>query len=86
MPTTDDNPAIVAGKERAAVVVELAREWNVTPASLAFSFALSHPALGQRAVRRHHARSSCARTSPRSMCSTPLDDDQRRRLNDLATS
>jgi aryl-alcohol dehydrogenase-like predicted oxidoreductase len=42
---TDENPAIVAGKQRAAALVELAGEWNVSPASLAFSFALSHPRL-----------------------------------------
>jgi L-glyceraldehyde 3-phosphate reductase len=43
--SSDENPAIVAGKQRAAAVVELAREWDVTPASLAFSFALGHPRL-----------------------------------------
>ena len=42
---TDETPAIVAGKRRAAAVVDLAREWGVTPASLAVSFALAHPRL-----------------------------------------
>jgi aryl-alcohol dehydrogenase-like predicted oxidoreductase len=41
----DENPAIVAGKQRAAALVGLASEWDLTPASLAFSFALSHPRL-----------------------------------------
>ena len=41
----DETPAIVTGKQRAAAVVDLAREWGVTPASLAFSFALAHPRL-----------------------------------------
>ena len=41
----DETPAIVTGKQRAAAVVQLAREWGVTPASLAFSFALAHPRL-----------------------------------------
>jgi aryl-alcohol dehydrogenase-like predicted oxidoreductase len=81
----DTTPAVVAGKERAAVVVELAREWNVTPASLAFSFALSHPRL---------ASVLFGATSPEQLLEnvaslevfTSLDDDQRRRLNDLALS
>ncbi len=42
---TDETPAIVTGKQRASAVVDLAREWGVTPASLAFSFALAHPRL-----------------------------------------
>jgi L-glyceraldehyde 3-phosphate reductase len=82
---TDTTPAVVAGKERAAVVIELAREWNVTPASLAFSFALSHPRL---------ASVLFGATSPEQVSEniasldvfTALDDDQRRRLNDLALS
>jgi len=41
----DESAAAVAGKQRAAAVVELAREWNVTPAALAFAFALHHPRL-----------------------------------------
>jgi aryl-alcohol dehydrogenase-like predicted oxidoreductase len=82
---TDANPAIVAGKERAAVVVELAREWNVTPASLAISFALSHPRL---------ASVLFGATTPEQLLENVasldvfngLDDDQRRRLADLANS
>jgi aryl-alcohol dehydrogenase-like predicted oxidoreductase len=81
----DTTPAVVSGKERAAVVVELAREWNVTPASLAFSFALSHPRL---------ASVLFGATSPEQLREnvsslevfTSLDEDQRRRLNDLALS
>lgn len=43
--TGDDNPAIAAGNEVAVALSELAQEWEVTPASLAFCFALSHPDL-----------------------------------------
>ena len=83
--TDDVNPAIVAGKERAAVVVELAREWNVTPASLAFSFALSHPRLASvlfGATTPEQLRENVASLD----VFNSLDDDQRRRLADLATS
>ncbi len=41
----DETAPIVAGKQRAAALVDLAREWDVTPASLAFCFVLSHPRL-----------------------------------------
>jgi aryl-alcohol dehydrogenase-like predicted oxidoreductase len=81
----DANPAIVAGKERAAVVVELAREWNVTPASLAFSFALSHPRLASvlfGATWPEQVRENVASLE----VFNSLDDDQRRRLDDLASS
>ncbi len=81
----DDTPAIVAGKQRAAVVIELAREWNVSPASLAFSFALSHPRLSSvlfgattpEQVRENVASLEVFRS---------LDDDQRRRLSALAST
>jgi aryl-alcohol dehydrogenase-like predicted oxidoreductase len=83
--SADTTPGIAAGKKRAAVVVELAREWNVSPASLAFSFALSHPRL---------ASVLFGATSPEQLCENvaslevfdALDDDQRRRLDDLALS
>ena len=81
----DDTAPIVAGKERAAVVVELAREWNVTPASLAFSFALSHPRLASvlfGATTPEQLRQNVASLD----VFTKLDDDQRRRLHDLARS
>ncbi len=38
-------PAEVGGDRQAGALVELAQEWGVTPTSLAFSFALSHPRL-----------------------------------------
>jgi aryl-alcohol dehydrogenase-like predicted oxidoreductase len=41
----DQSAAAAAGKQRAAAVVDLAREWNVSPASVAFSFVLAHPRL-----------------------------------------
>jgi aryl-alcohol dehydrogenase-like predicted oxidoreductase len=81
----DDTPAIVAGKNRAAVVVELAREWNVTPASLAFSFALSHPRLSSvlfGATSPEQLRENLASLE----VFNALDDDQRQRLDDLAIS
>jgi aryl-alcohol dehydrogenase-like predicted oxidoreductase len=83
--SADGTPAIVAGKERAAVVVELAREWNVTPSSLAFSFALSHPRLASvlfGATTPEQLRENVASVE----VFNSLDDDQRRRLQDLATS
>ncbi len=43
--SADETPAIVAGKQRASALVELAQEWDMTPTSLAFSFALDHPRL-----------------------------------------
>jgi L-glyceraldehyde 3-phosphate reductase len=82
---TDDTPAVVAGKERAAVVVELAREWSVTPASLAFSFALSHPRLASvlfGATSPEQLRQNVASLE----VFNSLDADQRRRLDDLALS
>lgn len=41
----DDTAPITAGKQRAAAVVDLASRWGVSPASVAFAFALSHPRL-----------------------------------------
>jgi aryl-alcohol dehydrogenase-like predicted oxidoreductase len=81
----DENPAIVAGKQRAAALVDLAREWDLTPASLAFSFALSHPRL---------ASVLFGATSPEQVhdnvmslgCFMDLDDLQRARLSQLASS
>jgi aryl-alcohol dehydrogenase-like predicted oxidoreductase len=81
----DHNPAIVAGKQRAAALVELAGEWNVTPASLAFSFALSHPRLSSVLF---------GATSPEQLHSNVaslevfmgLDAGQRERLEGLAVS
>jgi aryl-alcohol dehydrogenase-like predicted oxidoreductase len=80
----DETPAIVSGKQRAAALVELAAEWDVTPASLAFSFALLHPRL---------ASVLFGATSPQQLhenvnslgISTSLDDGQRARLRLLAS-
>jgi len=41
----DESAAAVAGKRRAAALVDLAREWDVAPTALAFAFALHHPRL-----------------------------------------
>jgi L-glyceraldehyde 3-phosphate reductase len=79
----DSSPAAVAGKGRAAAVVELAREWNVSPASLAFSFALSHPRLASvlfGATTPEQLRENIASLQ----VFESLDDDQHRRLTDLA--
>ena len=65
-------------------LVELAREWNVTPASLAFSFALSHPRLASvlfGATSPEQLRENVASLD----VFNSLDDDQRRRLADLAS-
>ena len=81
----DDTPAAVAGKERAAAVVELARDWNVSPASLAFSFALSHPRLSSvlfGATTPEQLRENVASLQ----VFESLDDDQRQRLNALAST
>lgn len=83
--SADENPAIVAGKRRAAAVVDLAREWDVPPASLAFSFALAHPRL---------ASVLFGATSPEQVhdnvmslgCFMALDDLQRARLRQLAST
>ncbi|MEP7113381.1 MAG: aldo/keto reductase [Ilumatobacteraceae bacterium] len=82
---TDETPAAVSGKERAAVVVELAREWHVTPPSLAFSFALAHPRLASvlfGATSPEQLRENVASLD----VFTSLTDDQHRRLSDLAKS
>ena len=81
----DDNPAIVAGKQRAAALVELASEWNVSPASLAFSFALSHPRLssvlfGATSPEQLHSNVASLEVF------TGLDAGQRERLEGLAVS
>ena len=81
----DGNATIVAGKERAAVVVELAREWNVTPASLAFSFALSHPRLASVLFGATSPEQLRENVSSLDVFNS-LDDDKRRRLAELATS
>jgi aryl-alcohol dehydrogenase-like predicted oxidoreductase len=80
---TDENPAIVAGKQRAAALVELAEEWNVSPASLAFSFALSHPRLssilfGATSPEQLRENVSSLEVFMR------LDDAQRERLGQIA--
>lgn len=81
--TTDESAPILAGKRRAAAVVELAREWNVAPASIAIAFALSHPRLASvlfgatspDQVRQNVAALDVFRS---------LDDGQRARLEQLA--
>ncbi|MEO7369361.1 MAG: aldo/keto reductase [Ilumatobacteraceae bacterium] len=82
---TDESMPIVAGKERAAAVVELADKWNVSPAGLAFAFALGHPRLASvlfgatspEQIRENVASLEVYRS---------LTDDQHRQLQELATS
>lgn len=81
----DDTAAAVAGKQRAAAIVELAREWNVSPSSLAFSFALSHPRLASvlfGATSPEQLRQNVASLE----VFRSLADDQLRRLNALAST
>jgi aryl-alcohol dehydrogenase-like predicted oxidoreductase len=81
----DTTDAVVAGKKRAAALVDLAREWNVTPASLAFSFALSHPRLASvlfGATSADQLRENVASLA----VFNSLTDDQRRRLAALAVT
>lgn len=80
---TDNTTAVMSGKQRAAAVVELAQEWNVSPASIALSFALAHPRLasvlfGATSPEQVHDNIASLKVFE------SLDDDQRRRLDDLA--
>ena len=81
----DESPAVVAGKQRAAAVVELAREWSVSPANLAFSFALSHPRLAS--VLFGATSPEQLRENVKSLqVFASLDDDQRLTLDALAST
>jgi len=81
----DESGAAVAGKQRAAAVVALAGEWDVTPANLAFAFALDHPRLSSLLF---------GATSPEQLLENvgslavydSLDQAQRDRLQELAAS
>ncbi|MEY2583353.1 MAG: hypothetical protein QOE09_3202 [Ilumatobacteraceae bacterium] len=82
--TGDETQAVRSGKERAAAIVELAREWNVSPASLAFSFALGHSRLASilfGATSPEQVRENVASLA----VFESLTDDQRRRLAELAS-
>lgn len=81
----DETANIAAGKGRAAAVVEVAQHWGVTPANVAFCFALSHPRL---------ASVLFGATSPQQVHDNvasldvynSLDAQQRAQLEALATS
>ncbi len=83
---SDDHSApAVAGRQRAAAVVELAHEWDVSPASLAFSFALAHPRLASvlfGATTTEQLRQNVASLD----VFASLDEQQRRQLDQLAAS
>ena len=81
----DETPAIVAGKHRAAALVDLAREWDVTPASLAFCFALSHPRLASVLFGATSPEQVYENVMSLEILMT-LDDSQRAQLNQLASS
>jgi len=79
----DDSAAAMAGKQRAAAVLDLAREWNVSPASIAFSFALDHPRLssvlfGATSPEQVHENIASLEVYE------SLDREQLRRLDELA--
>jgi L-glyceraldehyde 3-phosphate reductase len=79
----DETEAVVAGKRRAGALVELAAEWDVTPTSLAFAFALDHPRLssvlfGATTAEQVHENVMSLE------CFMSLDDTQRARLQALA--
>jgi aryl-alcohol dehydrogenase-like predicted oxidoreductase len=80
-----DQPVDVAqGMARAAAVVQLASEWGVTPASLAFSFALGHRRLASilfGATSPEQLRENVASLA----VFESLDASQRARLAALAT-
>ncbi|MEO8266760.1 MAG: aldo/keto reductase [Ilumatobacteraceae bacterium] len=81
---TDQTPATVTGKQRTAAVVELAHEWGVTPASLAFSFALAHPRLASVLFGATSANQLDENVASLDVFHS-LTDDQQGRLAELAT-
>jgi len=80
-----DQPVdVVQGMERAVAVVDLASEWGMTPASLAFSFALGHRRLASilfGATSPEQLRGNVASLA----VFESLDANQRARLAALAT-
>ena len=66
----DDAPPYGAGKRVAVALAGLAREWGVTTSQLAFCYALSHPCLTERAVRRHHTRATTRERGVRTPCTS----------------
>ncbi len=82
--SADANPTIAKGKDRAAALMALAAEWGVTPASLAFSFALGHPRIasvlfGATSVAQLHENVASLAVA------AGLDTGQRARLRALAS-
>lgn len=83
--TTDESAPIVAGKQRAAALAALAEEWDMSPTSLAFSFALNHPRLssvlfGATTPEQLHENVMSLE------CFMELDESQLAKLQQLATS
>jgi len=79
----DQSAAAAAGKQRAAAVVDLAGKWNVSPATVAFAFALAHPRLSSvlfGATSPEQLRENVASLD----VYNSLDEEQRRRVDELA--
>jgi aryl-alcohol dehydrogenase-like predicted oxidoreductase len=79
----DHSTAIAEGKQRAAAVVALAEEWGVTPANLAFCFALAHPRLSSVLFGSTSAAQVRANVASLDVFNS-LDADQLARLHQLA--
>ena len=81
----DETPGAASANERAAAMVGLAVEWDVSPTSLAFAFALSHPRLAS--VLFGATSVDQLRENVMSLeVFNALDDHQRLRLHQLASS
>ena len=81
----DHSATAAAARQRAEAVVQLAHEWDVSPASLAFSFALGHPRLASvlfGATGPEQLRQNVASLD----VFASLDEQQRRQLDQLAAS
>jgi aryl-alcohol dehydrogenase-like predicted oxidoreductase len=81
----DETPAAVSSNQRAAAMVELAIEWHVSPTSLAFAFALSHPRLASVLFGATSVDQLRENVMSLEVFNT-LDDQQRLRLHQLASS
>jgi len=81
----DESAAAVAGKRRAAALVDLAREWDVAPAALAFAFALDHPRLCSVLFGATRPEQVLENVDSLNVFNS-LDKDQLARLEELAAS
>jgi aryl-alcohol dehydrogenase-like predicted oxidoreductase len=79
----DGSAAAVAGKQRATAVVDLAHEWDFSPAALAFAFALHHPRLCSVLFGATSPEQVLENVDSLSVYNS-LDNDQLARLEQLA--